>query len=295
VDAAKHIGQDDLDAIYSRLHRTKDGVKPYWALEVFGGGPGILSPQAFTSSGDVLGLDGVKQIRDAFKSYPAEHVGSIATLEVFGAGSGLTPSAKTLSFVDNHDTERNGDARNYKDGARFLRQRVAAGRLRLPADLPAQWVTDSNASPPSTANGLITDTDCSRLACTIARGILGMVGWNNYVGSARGATSHRRRQRDRLQQGRSRVGSLQQRRRPQQADHGADRASRRHILRSDPREASGQLVHRPDRDGEQHRQRHSDCRSLRRGRDRQSESHLNSRFGFSSRNAGGDPRRFCCW
>jgi alpha-amylase len=47
VDAAKHIGQDDLDAIYSRLNKTKDGVKPYWALEVFGGGPGIVSPEAF--------------------------------------------------------------------------------------------------------------------------------------------------------------------------------------------------------------------------------------------------------
>ena len=33
VDAAKHIGQDDLDAVYSRLHKTKDGVKPYRALD----------------------------------------------------------------------------------------------------------------------------------------------------------------------------------------------------------------------------------------------------------------------
>ena len=40
VDAAKHIGQTDLDAIYPRLHNTKEGTRPYWALEVFGGGPG---------------------------------------------------------------------------------------------------------------------------------------------------------------------------------------------------------------------------------------------------------------
>ncbi|MDP9221575.1 MAG: alpha-amylase family glycosyl hydrolase [Actinomycetota bacterium] len=120
VDAAKHIGQTDLAAIYNRLHRTKDGERPLWALEVFGGGPGTLSPMAFTSVGTVLGLDGVKQIRDAFKSYPADHIGSIATLKVFGEGSGLTPSAKTLSFVQNHDTERNGDALSYKDGATNL-------------------------------------------------------------------------------------------------------------------------------------------------------------------------------
>ena len=117
VDAAKHVGQTDLDAIYSRLHRTADGTRPYWALEVFGGGPGSLAPEAFTSSGDVLGLDGVKQLRDAFKSYPADHVGQHRDAEGLRCGSGLTAGSKTLSFVQNHDTERNGDALSYKDGA----------------------------------------------------------------------------------------------------------------------------------------------------------------------------------
>ena len=45
VDAAKHVGQDDLDAIYSRLNDTVDGTRPLWALEVFGGGPGIFRPR----------------------------------------------------------------------------------------------------------------------------------------------------------------------------------------------------------------------------------------------------------
>jgi alpha-amylase len=56
VDAGKHVGQEDLDAIYSRLNKTKDGVKQYWALEVFRGGPacwirrpspGPVTPSAF--------------------------------------------------------------------------------------------------------------------------------------------------------------------------------------------------------------------------------------------------------
>ena len=117
VDAAKHIGQADLDAIYARLHDTKDGTRPYWALEVFGGGPGRLAPDAFVRSGVVLGLDGVKQLKSAFKSYPTDAAGSIATLR--GLRRGLRPDAEpqTLSFVQNHDTERNGDALNYKDGA----------------------------------------------------------------------------------------------------------------------------------------------------------------------------------
>ena len=36
VDAGKHIPPADLDAIYRKLDRTKDGRRPYWALEVWG-------------------------------------------------------------------------------------------------------------------------------------------------------------------------------------------------------------------------------------------------------------------
>jgi alpha-amylase len=193
VDAAKHIGQDDLDAIYARLDKTKDGVKPYWALEVFGGGPGILSPEAFTRSGDVLGLDGVKQIRDAFKSYPADHVGSIATLEIFGAGSGLTRSGKTLSFVDNHDTERNGDALNYKDGARYVLASewlLASGYGSPQIFSSFTWADDTNASPPANSNGLITNADCSSGKWTCDHrnpDIVAMVKWHNFVGNAKRA------------------------------------------------------------------------------------------------------------
>lgn len=189
VDAAKHIGQTDLDAIYSRLHRTKDGLRPYWALEVFGGSPGILSPQAFTTSGNVLGLDGVKQIRDAFKSYTTDHVGSIATLQAFGAGSGLTPSDRTLSFVTNHDTERNGDALNYKDGARFIlaNEWLLADGYGSPQIFSGFTWTTSDDSPPSDGNGLILDADCTSGLWTCTHrdtGIVGMVGWHNVVGSA---------------------------------------------------------------------------------------------------------------
>ena len=189
VDAAKHIGQTDLDAIYARLHRTRDGLRPYWALEVFGGGPGILSPQAFTTSGNVLGLDGVKQIRDAFKSYPAQHVGSIATLEVFGAGSGLTPSASTLSFVANHDTERNGDSLNYKDGARYIlaNEWLLAEDYGHPQVFSGFTWNTTDDSPPADANGMISNADCTSGAWTCTHrnpGILGMVGWHNAVGDA---------------------------------------------------------------------------------------------------------------
>jgi alpha-amylase len=190
VDAAKHIGQEDLAAIYAKLNQTEDGTKPYWALEVFGGGPGTLSPQAFVPGGSVLGLDADKQIQAAFKSYPADHIGSIATLKVFGEGSGLPPSDKALVFVQNHDTERNGDALNYKDGARntIANEFVLAygyGRPEVYASF--KWNTTDD-SPPSDADGMVTDTDCSvgsSWACVDRNlGVSNMVGWHNYVGSA---------------------------------------------------------------------------------------------------------------
>jgi alpha-amylase len=192
VDAAKHIGEQDLAAIYGRLHNTLDGQRPYWALEVFGGSPGLLSPQAFTSVGSVLGLDADKQIQEAFKSYPAEHVGSIATLKVFGEDSGLPPSNKALVFVQNHDTERNGDALNYKDGARNIlaNEYILAYGYGTPQVYSGfAFGTDTNQSPPSTTDGLITNTDCSGTNPTWIcidrdQGVANMVAWHNFVGNA---------------------------------------------------------------------------------------------------------------
>ncbi len=189
VDAAKHIGQTDLAALRSLLRRTVDGTPPYVALEVFGGGPGVLSPAAFQSVGNVLGLDAVKQIRDAFKSYPDAHVGSIATLKSFGEGSGLTSSDRTLSFVQNHDTERNGDALNYKDGVTnvLANEFLLAYGYGTPQVYSGFTWTTSDDSPPSTPDGLITDTDCAAAtwACVDRNpGVLGMVGWHNAVGTA---------------------------------------------------------------------------------------------------------------
>jgi alpha-amylase len=136
-----------------------------------------------------LGLDGVKQLRDAFKSYPAAHVGSIATLRAFGEESGLTPSSKTLVFVQNHDTERNGDALNYKDGARNILANefiLAFGYGTPQVYAGFEFGPDTNQSPPSDSNGIITDTDCSAGWVCVDRAIAvaNMVGWHNSVGNA---------------------------------------------------------------------------------------------------------------
>ena len=188
VDAAKHIGEDDLIAIQKLLHRTADGTRPFFALEVFPGSPGEGSQYAFTRAGDVLGFDASYQLKNAFKSYPDSHVGNITSLRVWGEDAGLIPSDKSLVFVENHDTERGSDTLSYKDGATntIANEFLLAYGYGTPQVYSAFAFTNSYDSPPSNADGYVTNTDCSNGWVCVDRyqGVLGMVKWHNAVGHA---------------------------------------------------------------------------------------------------------------
>jgi alpha-amylase len=188
VDAAKHIGQQDLAGLEARLNRTADGAKPYIALEVFPGGPGKLAPAAFESVGNLLGFDYAYQLESAFKSYTTPPGGNITDLQIFGTDSGLLPSDKELVFVENHDTERDGSTLSYKDGTRNVLAHefmLARGHGR-PQVYAAFNFSDRDQSPPADASGFITNTDCSNgWTCTDRfMGVANMVRWHNFVGAA---------------------------------------------------------------------------------------------------------------
>ena len=188
VDAAKHIGQVDLAAIESRLHRTLDGEKPYLVLEVAPGSPGRLSAAAFTKVGSLLGFDYAGQIQSAFKSYNnPPNDGNIGSLQVFGTDSGLLPSNKELVFIQNHDSERNGSTLNYKDPNNTI---ATEFMLAWPHGTPQvyssfTWTTPDD-SPPADANGFVTNTVCGQAWVCTERipGVRGMVGFHNFVGNA---------------------------------------------------------------------------------------------------------------
>jgi alpha-amylase len=195
VDAAKHIGQTDLAAIESLLHSTLDGTRPYIAQEDFPGGPGRLDPAAFEVTGSLLGFDFAYQIHNAFSSYTNPPVGDITDLKVFGQSSGLLPSDKELVFVQNHDTERGGDigcgsgcTLSYKDGATntIADEFMLAYGYGTPEVYAGFAFSGGDDSPPSDANGHITNTDCSNGWVCVDRymGVANMVGWHNYVGDA---------------------------------------------------------------------------------------------------------------
>ncbi|WP_090477599.1 alpha-amylase [Nakamurella panacisegetis] len=189
VDAAKHIGQTDLTAIESRLHRTADGTRPYIALEVGAGSPGVISPAAFEKQGSLLGFDYASALQSAFRSYTDAPGGNIGDLRVFGEQSGLLPSDKSLAFVVNHDTERSTDPKtlNYKNDAYYIAHEfMLAYGYGTPAVYAGFAWDATDASPPSDANGMVTDTDCSNgWVCTDRNlGVRNMVAWHNYAGSA---------------------------------------------------------------------------------------------------------------
>lgn len=193
VDAAKHIGQTDLAAIESRLNKTVDGQKPFIALEVGAGSPGRISPSAFQADGKLLGFDYAQQLVNAFHSYGnPPNDGNIGDLKYLN-NSGLLPADKEFAFVENHDTERsnNGQSLNYTDPNNVIANEFM---LAYPYGQPEVYASfawanapisdPTNASPPSDANGMVTNTNCSdgTWVC-VDRTVAGMVGFHNYVGS----------------------------------------------------------------------------------------------------------------
>jgi alpha-amylase len=193
VDAAKHVGEDDLIAIQKLLHRTWEGTRPYMALEVFPDSPGEGSLRAFTRAGSVLGFDASFQLKNAFKSYNGTgYIGNITSLRVWGEQAGLVPSNKSLVFVENHDTERDGTnserTLNYRDGATntIANEFLLAYGYGTPQVYSGFAFTNNYDSPPSDANGYVTNTDCANGWVCVDRiqGVLGMVGFHNRVGNA---------------------------------------------------------------------------------------------------------------
>ena len=115
--------------------------------------------------------------------------GNITDLQVFGTGSGLLPSDKSLAFVENHDTERNGSTLSYKDGATNIlaTEFMLARGYGRPEVYASFAFANNDDSPPADARGFVADTDCSSgWVCTDRNtGVANMVGWHNQVGDSK--------------------------------------------------------------------------------------------------------------
>lgn len=141
IDAAKHIPAGDLSAVRSRL--SDPGI--YFKQEVIRGAGEPVTPEEYTGVGDVQEFQYGRDLKRVFQNE------RLAYLSNFGEGWGYLDDAKAGVFVDNHDTERNGETLNYKNGADYTLANVFM--LAWPYGAPDvhsgyEW-SDKDAGPPN--------------------------------------------------------------------------------------------------------------------------------------------------
>ena len=132
IDAAKHIQQLELDDIIARVNTTLVGegrARPYFFLEVAGGGGEALAPRdfygegyasggasditefTFTGVGDKFRNLGTQRLYDLNPNGPAGH-------QFSQLAWGMMPTEKAVVFLQNHDTQHQCGL-SYRDPANF--------------------------------------------------------------------------------------------------------------------------------------------------------------------------------
>jgi alpha-amylase len=132
VDAAKHIQQVELDAIFTLVNTTLTGEGrplPYVFLEVSAGGGEALQPRDYFGEGYASGgASDVTEfifvgVGDKFLGNGGQHISQLnpngpAGNQFSEAAWGLMPTDKAVVFLQNHDTQHQGGI-SYRDGNVF--------------------------------------------------------------------------------------------------------------------------------------------------------------------------------
>jgi alpha-amylase len=163
VDAAKHVAEADVEAIFGGLDDVPGfGGPPDVYHEVYG--DQTVPYTAYTPYGRVTNFD----YKDDFAGRFAR--GDIAGLVDMPDYGGLTAD-EAVVFVDNHDTQRYTPTLTYKDGDRY--RLATAFMLAHPYGTPVvmssyDFGDNQTEGPPSTgeaegnpAGWITADTDCS--------------------------------------------------------------------------------------------------------------------------------------
>ncbi|MFE5209272.1 carbohydrate-binding module family 20 domain-containing protein [Streptomyces sp. NPDC056600] len=141
VDAAKHMPAADLANIKSRLTNPN----AYWKQEVIHGAGEAVQPDEYLNTGDVQEFRYARDLKRVFTNE------NLAYLKNYGESWGYLGSSKAGVFVDNHDTERNGETLNYKAGATYTLANVFM--LAWPYGSPdvhsGYEFSDNDAGPPN--------------------------------------------------------------------------------------------------------------------------------------------------
>jgi alpha-amylase len=151
VDAAKHLPAVDLSAIVNPV--TGD---PYVFSEVIEGGQGEPSPNEYSGFGDVTEFRYGDVVGGAFQNGNISGLNNLAT-------SMLLASGDAISFIDNHDTQRNGRARlTYKNGASYALAEafMIAWPYGVPQVMSSFSFNGPDQGPPTQSNGTTNRISC---------------------------------------------------------------------------------------------------------------------------------------
>ncbi|PFG29411.1 carbohydrate binding domain-containing protein [Paramicrobacterium agarici] len=156
IDAVKHIAADDLRGIMSRVE-NKDDL--YIVQEVIRANEPI-QPEEYLGMGDIHEFAYARKLKEAFGG------GTIDWL-ISGNGIGETWDGfldhdDAGVFVDNHDTERNGQTLSYKDGDVYDLAQIftLAWNYGSPSIQSGFTFNNFDAGPPQTASGEVIDPTC---------------------------------------------------------------------------------------------------------------------------------------
>ncbi|WP_419704911.1 alpha-amylase [Promicromonospora sp. NFX87] len=173
IDASKHVPASDLEAIKSRMRNPN----VFWVHEVIGAAGEPVQPSEYLGSGDSHEFNYARQLKHDFD-------GQIKNLRFIGDGK--LQSGRAGVFVDNHDTERNGESMNYKWGAKYVLANTFL--LSWPYGSPTVYsgyeFSNNDAGAPGAGETSVPDATCGagRWTCTQRwTEIRGMVGFHNAV------------------------------------------------------------------------------------------------------------------
>jgi alpha-amylase len=171
IDAAKHIPSGDIANIVSRLNGS-----PYIFQEVIGGNNEPITPSQYTYIGDVTEFNFTNTLGHYFKGR-----GSLKDLRNIGIWSGWLASSDAITFVANHDNQRQntGNIITHKDGMN-INNIAHVFMLGFPYGYPKvmssyDWANHDQGPPTSGANNCNNGWLCEHRNREIAN----MVGFRN--------------------------------------------------------------------------------------------------------------------
>lgn len=184
VDAAKHMDPGELGSLLKHVNSSL-----FWFLEVTAvPGEAVQSPMYFSDGGKVTEFGFASTLEAKFKNEGLLR----DDFKKFGEDWGLVPNDKAIVFLDNHDTQRNGQAKiTFKEPDLYILLNIfmLAYPYGYPKVMSSYYYTSNDQGPPKKpvhgANGEVHCGPDEPWVCEHRMApIANMVAWRRSAGAS---------------------------------------------------------------------------------------------------------------